>query len=133
MAMNKAERAALEAALTETALRWPTEAEPQPMTREDIKAALVEVQCKDQSCYKTRKIAKGWFFNSYSAEVGPAWSDGMSHGLRNWTGDNASQRMGEIYRTKREALLALRWTKCREIAKQLRAIDLRMAEDTTHD
>ncbi len=41
----------------------------------------------------------------------------------NVTGDCASRGMGQIYRTKDDALLAMRWDMCADFAKKLRGID----------
>jgi len=125
MAMTKAERAQFEALQTELALRWPREAEPQPMTREDIKANLEELTLRDQSTIrKTRLGCKGWVFNAQSMRVDRAWSDGTYHGRGNWTGGSASQNCGRIYRTFDEAALAMRWEMCRSFAADLRRAEL---------
>jgi len=119
MAMNKAEQAAMEALRVEAALRWPTEAEPQPMIREEIEAALVPTQ-------NGRRVAKGWWFNTYSGTVERGWSSGSAHGWGNDDGRFGSQGMGRIYRTKSEAALALRWELCRQFAAKLRLADKMM-------
>jgi len=123
MAMNKAEKARVEALETELAFRWPQEAEPLPMTRAEIQANTVEVTRKDQSVMRTRKVALGWVHNAYSQRVEPAWSDGNIHGLGH-TGCYGSQTMGRIYRTRRDATLAMRWEMCRDFAKKLHQVDL---------
>ena len=125
MAMTKAERAEFEQIATEAALRWPTEAEPQPVTLEHIKAHLVQVTPRDQSIHKNKLVYQGWVMNAYSGVVEHAWSDGLYHGRGNWTGDSSSQSMGQLYATKREAIIAMRWAMCREMAKRLRAVDLK--------
>jgi hypothetical protein len=121
MAMTKAER--METLETELAFRWPTAPEPMPMTGAEINANLEDLVPRDRSVIGSRKAAKGWVHNAYTATVTPAWSSGYTHG-RNHTGDGGTQGMGRIYRTEAEAALAMRWEMCRDFAKKLRAVDL---------
>lgn len=112
MAMNKAEKARmaeLESALAAATIDKLPYDEPKPMTREEIEASLVEVTPRDTSVYKTRRVALGYGFNEYArGRVYRMWSSGHSHGCGNHTGDSASQNMGKMYRTQREAAIALR-------------------------
>ena len=124
MAMNKAEAAALEALKVECAFHWPTEVEPKPVDREWIEQNKVTVKPRDQSIYKTRMVALGWWFNTSSRRVEPAWSEGHTHGRGCHTGDFGTQGMGVLYRTEREAYIAMRWAVCREFAQTLRSIDV---------
>jgi hypothetical protein len=124
--MTKAEKAEYERVATEAALRWPTEAEPQPVTTEYIKANLEEVSPR-AGRLGVREVFKGWVFNCAGSRVEPAWSNGFLHGWGNWTGDSASQTMGRLYRTEREATLAMRWEMCRQMAERLRSVDARLA------
>ena len=124
MAMNKAEKARMEQLERELAFRWPTAAEPQPMTRSEIEASRVEVTSNDRSVHKTRLVALGYCMNAYSGTVDKMWSDGHLHGRGNHTGDGASQHMGVMYRTPGEAALAMRWQMCRNFAAKLRTVDL---------
>lgn len=80
MAMNKAEQkrvADLEADVRMLlALRWPTDPMPVPMTREEIKDALVPGGSK----YGEREmVARGWFANPSSMRVTCGCSDGHFH------------------------------------------------------
>lgn len=124
MAMTKAEKARVEELETLGAFRWPTEVEPSPMTREEIEAAKVEVLPADRSySSRHRRVALGWFQNSYNGRVEKGWSDGIGHGRGNWTGDHGAQQMGRMYRTEADALVAMRWEMCRDMAKKLRKVD----------
>jgi len=119
--MTKAERAYIEGLETKLAFSWPKEAEPTPLSVEEIKAMATEVKPKDQSAgFRSRKITLGWFVNAYSVSVTQGWSDGVYHSQHNTTGDMASQRPGIMYATKREAALAMRWEMCRDFATKLR-------------
>src|SRR5690242_7351530 len=109
MPMTKAEKAKMEELETALALHWPAYAAPSPMTRDEIEAAKIKLTPRDQSIRKSRDAALGWFWNSYgSGTVTQGWSDGMCHGRDNITGDMASQNMGQMYRTKAEAAMAMR-------------------------
>lgn len=127
MGMTKAERAKMEALETELALRWPTAEEPRLMTRDEIEIAKVEVQSLGR---KTARVALGWFFSCWSGctSISQGWSDGVYHSHHNVTGDSSARGMGQMYRTEADALLAARWAMCRDHAKALRSIDLRMIE-----
>lgn len=124
MPMTKAEKARMEELETALALCWPSYPAPSPMTREQIEAAKIKLIPRDTSVYRTgREGAIGWFYNSYTGDVTQGWSDGMYHNTRNVTGDSASQRMGEMYRTKAEAAMAMRVEMSRQFAAKLAAID----------
>ena len=130
MSMTKAEKARMAALETELAFRWPNEAEPRPMTKADIEAVMVVLELRDTSVQATRKGAQGWIMNAYNGRVEKAWSNGSSHGRGNWSGDGGSQGMGQIYPTRRDAALAMRWEMCRDMAKKLRTVDLLLQEES---
>jgi hypothetical protein len=123
MAMNKAEKARVAELEQALALCWPPYAAPAPITREEIDAALIEVTPRDRAG-RTRKVALGWVYNAYGeGRIEPAWSDGVSHGRGNHTGDSASQGMGRLYRSEAEAAMALRLEMSRDFARKLAAVD----------
>jgi hypothetical protein len=128
--MTKAEKARVEELETALALTWPSYTAPRPMTREEIEAAKVELSPKDRSVFRVRHAALGWFYNAYSASITQGWSDGMSHGRDNVTGDHGSQGMGRIYRSKTDAAMALRIEMSRDFAKKLAAVDRIIREET---
>lgn len=107
MAMTKAERAEMEALKVQLALHWPTEAEPPPGPRPEIGGRV-----------------EGWMFNAYTRSVEKAWSTSFSHGTF-WRGKPSlgSQGAASLYFSERDALIALRWALCRQMAAQLRGID----------
>lgn len=122
MAMTKAERAALDKAEHEArlarALRFPTDPVPKPMSIDDIRAARTH---KSVKYGLEHVVARGWFYNAYSARVTLGCSDGVHH---NKDGDTtATQYAGCMYRTKAEALRAMRHEKVREVAETLARID----------
>lgn len=124
MAMTKAEKARVEELETALALCWPPYPAPEPMTREEIEAAKIKLTPRDASVYRNgREAALGWFYNAYAGLVTQGWSDGMSHSVNNTTGDYGSQRMGQMYRTRAEAAMAMRIEMSREFAKKLAAVD----------
>lgn len=130
MAMTKAEKARVEELETALALCWPSYPMPAPMTREQIEAAKVTVTPKDSPMTRHRaQIAIGWFYSSYNGDLSQGWSDGMYHSRHNITGDSATQNMGQMYRTRREAAMALRIEMSRNFAKKLAAVDRIIASD----
>ena len=129
MTMTKDERATMDRLQTELAFRWPTEAEPMPVTRDWIETNKVALTLRDRSVTRARHAAIGYSANPYSGEIGDMWSDGLSHGP-NHTGDGASQRMGVMYATRRDAAVAMRWAMCREFANKLRAVDVAICQIT---
>jgi len=108
--MNKPEKAMVEQLRTEAAFRWPTEAEPVP---------------KPVPAYPDKM--EGWDFNMYTSQVEREWSEGSRHG-RFWDGKRMGGAQGgkRLYRTERDALVALRWALCRKMANDLRAVDRRI-------
>lgn len=122
MAMNKAERAKLEELKTALAFRWPTEAEPTPLTFDEIKDNAKQVSGS------WMKVVTGWDYNSYNQRVFPAWSSTISHGEGDPSSDRGSQQPGRIFVTEEDAYVALRWDMCRDFAKRLRAVDVRLEE-----
>lgn len=108
MAMNKAERAHVEALETRLAFAWPTEAEPR----------------------RTVLEGDGWDYNAYRADVSKAWTEAHRHGYY-YQGKRmgASRERRPLYATFEEARLALRWAMCREYAAALAEVD-KMGEPT---
>jgi hypothetical protein len=137
MAMTKAERARmaeLEAALAAATVSLPQYDPPEPMTRDEIEAAKVAVNPKRGGHYeRSRMVALGWGFNDHisfgsAGRVYPMWSDGFAHGRDNHTGDGGSQGMGMMFRTKREAAIALRLSLAKQFGTHLANIDRMIAE-----
>jgi hypothetical protein len=129
MAMTKAEKAALEAAMTDAALRWPAFERPSPMTREEIASAdKVTFTPRDASVVRSRTVVIAWFFNAYTGEVTRGWIDGhvFQSNDPHLIGIGASRFEGAAaYRTEKDAWRAMRWAACEAAAKKLRAIDLK--------
>lgn len=131
MAMNKAEKAEMERLRNDLALaramRWPDYPRPEPMTREEIDAALVE---GGEKWGKRQRVARGWFYNAYLGGYGPpkvtyGCSDGFHHST---TGDTTStQQMGRMYRTEEDAWQCLRLDLTEQCAKLLASVDQAMA------
>lgn len=120
MAMNKAERAhieALEQSLREArALRWSEPVEP------DLLAGSGDE-------------ISGFYVNVHSKKVGVAWSTRTTHGHdyasskeQKATGSSASQRGIDLYSTKELALQALRHEIVKQAVQDLAAIDKRIDE-----
>jgi hypothetical protein len=128
MAMNKKEQlyvASLEHQVrVAKAFRFPDYPEPRHMTREEIderkngpKGVTVEKWGRPQ------KIALGWFVNTYqNGTVNQGCSDGACHDFWDTKGTSA-QGMGEMFKTKLEALKFLRIKKTEEFAEALAKID----------
>lgn len=116
MAMTKSEKARVEELERELAFRWPTVAEPIP---QDI---------------PTKGETEGWLFNAHNASATHAWSKSYMHGTYyNGKRLGASQQGVRLYRTKADALIALRWAMCREFARKLYAVDQALASETPHE
>ena len=101
------------------ALSWPQEPEPEPMSVEEIKA----------HCDGYAKPATGWFMNDYLGShmgiihnIQHGCSNGHQHSTRSTTKTD-SQHCGRMYRTRAEALLAMRWGITRKVARILGEID----------
>lgn len=108
MAMNKAEKAALEDAKTQAALRWTAPVEP------DVPAPS----------YNSKPgIAEGYHYNSYSLAVPKMWSTSLYHGQGERSKYGGSQGSRSLYSTKLLALRAMRHSIECECAKKLRDID----------
>lgn len=119
MAMNKAEKARMTELETALALCWPPYAPPTPMTDAEIKTAP-QVDAGGAYGYK-RTAAAGFFINSHSGTITAGFSCGTSHsrdGYGSW-----GQEKGQMYRTKREAAMALRHKMTAIFAQKLAAID----------
>ncbi|HIH2750786.1 TPA: hypothetical protein ACYLN4_006607 [Burkholderia lata] len=123
MAMNKAERAhveALEQSLREArALRWSDPVEP------DLLAS-------------SGNEISGFYANVYSKKVGVAWSTRTYHGRdcasskeQKASGTSASQRGIDLYSTKVRALQALRHEIVKQAVKDLAEIDRQIEEAIT--
>lgn len=116
MAMNKTEKAALEAALTEASLRRTSPVEP------DVPPP--------GAGSKVGELTKGFLpvaEMSDSARVETACSSSVYHSTRSQTKTD-SQGARPLYSTKLLALRALRYKVESECAKRLRSID-RMIEE----
>lgn len=117
MAMTKAEKAALEAALTQAAFRrtGPVERDVLPPIN-------------------SSEYVKGWDFNTYTKEVSLWWTGCVSHGSgeppKKGTYSSGSQGARALFSTQERALRALRWTLEERGATDLRAID-RMLENAS--
>lgn len=123
MAMNKKEKAELQAAIDRAdlniALRWtePVERDVPPPPRSDIGA----------------RYTSGWDYNAYSNRVYRGWSDSVAHG----DGDpptpqtryksSASQGARPYYSTELLALKAMRHEVERDAATKLMRIDRMIA------
>lgn len=108
MAMNKAEQLAFSLLKTELAFRWPTEAEPDRTVLPPSGGGKVT----------------GWNFNAHTGEVEEYWTCAVSHG-RFYQGKEMTGSQGgrSLYATRREALVAMRWEMCWQMAGKLRAVD----------
>lgn len=126
MAMTKAEKermANLEQAVKfARSMRWPDYGYPQAMTREQIDAAKVDGGIKWSI---PEKVAFGYFANAYSLQVSHGCSNGISH---NPTGNTTTtQGMGRMYRSEREAWMAVRLHLTEKYAKTLAEVDEKLA------
>lgn len=125
MAMNKAEKAALELAQNELAvayaLRWS-----------DLKRIEPDVP-PPKNGGSLDALSVGWTYNSYSGCVMPACSSSINHAIGHF-GDKTppkrttSQRAIHLYSTEVLALKALRQEMERKFASSLAAVDRRIAE-----
>jgi len=111
MAMNKAEKAAMEALEREIAFRWPTMPEPKRMV---IPEPMGKVEVVD-----------GYDYNLHTRTVRKCWTGSVRHG--EWydgrRSSHASQNGKALYATEADALIALRWAICREVAGTLHGVD----------
>jgi hypothetical protein len=123
MSMTKKESAAFDAIEEQLAsafsLGWPQEPEPKPMTYEEVKALQGD---------SWNKLITGWFMNAYfgSMHGGRSVTQGCTNGVNHdsdCTTKTSTQGMGRMYRTRDEALLAMRWDFCRQFAKKLAWVD----------
>lgn len=133
MAMTKAERAQFEEMQTALSMHWPSYPSPVQMTREEIQDSLVDIPRRDRSvpAYgNSRKAAIGWFYNAYSGTLTKGWSDGYHINRNSQYGDGASMAGGDpMFKTRKEAAMALRLDMTREFAKKLAAIDRIITDD----
>lgn len=113
MAMTKAEKAYMENLERDLSFRWPTVPEPERMPLPSNGADVVD----------------GWDFNTHTGFVEQCWSTSINHG--SWyNGERMKhgRRDGQrLYATRADALIALRWALCREFARKLRDVDVRLA------
>ena len=127
MAMTKAEKAHFEEMQTALSMHWPRYRSPEPMTREEIQESLVDIPRRDRSVPSygdKRRAAIGWFYNAYLGTVTRGWSDGYIINRDSQYGDGGSRTDKEpIFKTHKEAAMALRLDMTREFAKKLAAID----------
>lgn len=124
MAMTKSEKARVEELETALAMHWPAYPMPAPMTRQEIEAELQPLTPRDQSVTRGSRVAAlGWFYNKHTGLVSQGWSSGHLHNTHNITGDSASQGCGRMFRTHREAAMALRLEMSRDFAAKLAAVD----------
>lgn len=127
MAMTKAEKARMEELETALAMHWPSYPEPAAMTDAEIKASLEDIPRRDQSVSAhgaTKRAARGWFQNAYSAHVTSGWSDGYHCNRHSDYGDSASRVEGQkMYATRQAAAMAMRLEMTREFARKLAAVD----------
>ena len=76
------------------------------------------------------ELAVPGFYNAYNGDLSQGWSDGMYHSRHNTIGDGASQNMGQMYRTRAEAAMALRIEMSRNFAKKLAELDRIIREES---
>lgn len=114
MPLNKAEKVYVEHLQNQAALRWPTFEEPKPTVEPDGYGD---------------NAARGWLFNAHTREISEAWSGPTSHGyFYDGKASGGTQGGRRLYATQADALKALRWAACRDIAGKLRLIDDAIAE-----
>jgi hypothetical protein len=129
MAMNQTEKAAMQTLRERVAFleaQLPREwAVPVPLTRDEIEAEAGKRG-------NTLRVAAGWYWHEYEAERG---GDPVTHGCSTISSHcdydvarTTSQRMGRMYRTKLEALVAARIHAFTTFHKRLAALDVRIAE-----
>lgn len=116
MAMNKAEKARLEEALTQAALRWTSPVEPD-----------VEPPLPDAGSFGL--LSKGFTFNAYTLRVEPACSSYHSHGIGGHD-KTTMQRSIRLYSTAERAARAMRAEMERQFAKKLREVDRIIEKET---
>lgn len=125
MAMTKAEKAEMdrlrEARDMARALRWPEYAEPEPISREEVRSFV-------GNGYSDTKVMKGWFSNRHSEVPTLGCSNGINH---NPTGTErtTSQEPGVMYRTKLDALRVIRLAKTVQFARKLAELDAAIAAE----
>lgn len=130
MAMNKTERALLDTYVTgmrqARALRWPEFEPPAPMTRAEIDLELAGPNAIEVERYSsTTRVFKGWYFNEYRGCVEPVGAAAVHYCYFDHTGMKVSgwTQAARIYRTREDALRALRHVMTVKAANELAAID----------
>lgn len=98
--------------------------EPNPMSREEIEATLVDGGLR----YGTpQRVAIGWFVNEHLGSVTLGCSTGGSHSrVGNVT---TSQGMGCMYRTASDALFVLKRRRALAAAKSIAAVRRKVGAD----
>ena len=119
------------ALLLARAMRFPDYPVPRPMTYEEIKANLVEGGVRHGH---PQKVARGWFYNayigshtSYGGRVTYGCSDGIHHSTEGDT--TTTQDCGRMYRTKADAVMALRHDLTTQCAEILAKVDRLLADE----
>jgi len=130
--MNKKEQAEMQKMRDDLALaramRWPDYPKPAPMSRDEIKAKLVEGGIQFG---RRQMVARGWFYNAYlgwysAPRATYGCSDGLNH---NSEGDTTStQNVGRLFVTQSDALRALRLDLTEQCARVLAAVDRQIAD-----
>lgn len=127
--MTKAEKAQMDELrhllMLSRALRFPDYPVPQPMSHDEIRRNL---KPGGNKYGHQQMVTRGWFYNAYLAPSGRrsntvsyGCSDGVHH---SWQGDvTSSQGAGRMYRTKLDALHALRHELTAACAEVLAEID----------
>lgn len=133
MAMNKAEKAALDLALTVASFyrTVPVERDLPPPTDEMRRMEVLppgygRAQGAREAWRNGEIISMGWDFNSYSPRAEKACSGYISHNFGDWNG-TSSQQPRTLYSTKLKALRAMRHAIEMETCLRLRTVD-RMIE-----
>lgn len=130
MAMTKKEQQMLDdlrkACDYARALRWPEYELPKPMPPDEVRAKMV-TPCMRYG--KESLCTKGWSYNEYSRLVMPIWSDGVYHTTSDPTnGGQWSHNAGTLYRTKADALRALRLALTISYSQELDRVDKLLAD-----
>lgn len=130
MAMNKAEKAEMQALRDQFSLRWPMFEKPAPMTHDELRAEpIATLNPRDKSVWTERQVIVAWFMNAYSGRVTRGW---VEVGLRHYNADDPSmtsvlssrfEQHGGAYRTQADALRALRWAVSERAALELGIVD----------
>ncbi len=110
MAMTKADRAFVDALRIELALRWPRYEMP-PNLRIEKRGPLIT----------------GWWANGFTGHVSEGCTDGINHSSHSTT-KTSIQGAGRFWPTKLDALKAVRIEMSHRFARELAAVDARIAD-----